>query len=140
MTRDPIFSLTKKDFNVRWFSGTGPGGQHRNKSQNCCEITHIESGIKAQATGSRERSTNKRQAFQELARRLTPWIKKKVGIDDPVDGRQTEVIRNYHGVRNEVKDHASDLRMQYADVVDVGDLSAMIEARAATMAMRGESE
>lgn len=37
------------DFRVEWYSGTGAGGQHRNKHQNSCRITHIESGKVATA-------------------------------------------------------------------------------------------
>jgi len=36
---------TKKDFKIDWYSGSGAGGQHRNKHQNCCRIIHIESGF-----------------------------------------------------------------------------------------------
>lgn len=122
-------TLTKKDFRLRWFSGTGPGGQHRNKSQNCCEITHIATGIKAQATGSRERAANRRDAFKVLARRITPWLKEQLGITDERDERSTEVIRNYHAVRNVVKDKASGVTLSYSEVVGAGDLAAMIDAR-----------
>lgn len=136
MLREPDFSLTKKDFTVRWFSGTGPGGQNRNRTKNCCEIIHTESGTRAQSTAHRNRSANQRDAFRTLARRLTPWIKAEMGLDGPSDGRQGEMVRNYHGVRNEVKDHASGLRRAYAQVVEGGDLGEMIEARALSMIER----
>jgi len=29
------------DFKVEWYSGTGAGGQHRNKHQNSVRLTHI---------------------------------------------------------------------------------------------------
>jgi len=133
--KEPDLSLTKKDFTVRWFSGTGPGGQHRNKSQNCIEIIHKESGIKAQCTSHKSRLTNQREAFRLLATRLQPWIKQKLGLgSEGSNGRQTEIIRNYHGVRNEVKDHASDLRLRYTDVVDGCNIGPMIDARRDSMA------
>jgi len=137
MNREPDFSLTKKDFAVRWFSGTGPGGQHRNKTMNCIEITHIETGIKAQATSSRSRQTNQREAFSVLVARLRPWIKEKLGLANNNVDRSDEVIRNYHGVRNEVKDYASKLRQRYTDVVENADLGDMIEARSEAVAIRG---
>ena len=47
--------LTKKDFKLDWFNGSGAGGQHRNKHQNCCRITHIESGLTSIGQDSRSR-------------------------------------------------------------------------------------
>ncbi len=31
--------LSKTDFGLDWFSGSGAGGQYRNKHRNCCRIT-----------------------------------------------------------------------------------------------------
>ena len=54
MQKELLFSITKKDFNLEWFSGSGGGGQHRNKHQNCCRLTHKETRI--MKTGQRQRS------------------------------------------------------------------------------------
>ena len=40
-----LFSITKKDFKIDYFSGTGAGGQHRNRHKNCIRLTHIESNV-----------------------------------------------------------------------------------------------
>lgn len=127
--KKPALSLTRKDFEIRWFSGTGPGGQHRNKTQNCVEITHKESGLSARGTSSRSRITNQKQAFAVLATRLRPWLKEKLGVEDPSRGYCQEVVRNYHAARNEVKDHASGETRRYDDVVDGKAMGDLIEAR-----------
>ena len=121
--------LTKKDFNVDWFSGTGKGGQHRNKHQNCCRITHIATGLRAQGTEARERPANQRKAFERLVSLLLSHYS-----DDP-EGRRTtsEVIRNYHAERNEVKDKASGKTMLYTEVVGKGNINEMIAARRLAM-------
>lgn len=116
--------LTKKDFTVEWFSGTGKGGQHRNKHQNCCRITHIESGLQATGQRSRSRVDNQRDAFKVLVSRII--AKYSVKEERRTD---SEVIRNYHAERNEVLDKASGMKKLYKDVVIDGDLSDMIEAR-----------
>ena len=53
------------DFEIRWFSGSGSGGQHRNKTQNCCQLTHITTGLKESRQG-RERNRNYTQAKTAL--------------------------------------------------------------------------
>lgn len=118
--------FTKKDFKIEWYSGSGAGGQHRNKHQNCCRITHIESGLKAQGTEARDRVTNQRNAFNRLAKLiLSHYINEKTRERTP----SNEVIRNYHGVRNEVHDKESGLKNTYKKVVVDGNLGEMIEAR-----------
>jgi protein subunit release factor A len=123
--------LTKKDFKIEWFSGTGAGGQHRNKHQNCCRIIHIESGLRAQGTESRERVTNQRKAFNRLAALIVTYY----SVAPEERRRGGETIRNYHEVRNEVYDKQSGLKMTYTDIVLKGDISAMIEARRRAMMM-----
>lgn len=118
--------LTKKDFRIEWFSGTGKGGQNRNKRQNCCRITHIETGLRAVGQNGRDRVENQRTAFTTLSKRIIAYYQ---ALDDQPPEISNEVIRNYHAERNEVLDKASGLRRPYKDVVIGGDLSEMIEAR-----------
>lgn len=127
--------LTKKDFNIDWFSGTGAGGQHKNKCQNSVRITHIASGITAVGQSNRSRVANQRDAFNQLAARLLAHYDvygEGEIIDTPHKDAKFgggEVIRNYHAVRNEVHDKASGLKMTYKEVVDNANLEPMIEAR-----------
>ncbi len=62
--------LNEKDISIRWFSGTGAGGQHRNRTQNCCEITHIPTGFKATGQNNRSRVQNQSDAMSELEKRV----------------------------------------------------------------------
>lgn len=116
--------LTKKDFNLEWFSGTGAGGQHRNKHQNCCRITHIESGFVETGQNSRSRSTNQREAFTRLAKRVIAFYQIEYA-----KAISNERIRTYHEPRNIVTDHASGLNQEYRRVVVDGEMEDMIEAR-----------
>lgn len=105
-------SYTRKDFEVDWFSGQGAGGQHRNKHQNCCRITHIASGLRAQSTSHRDRPSNQRDAFTRLAHLLVDTET----IAARRDGQK--VVRTYHFVRDEVIDHGSGLRSSCGVVLD----------------------
>ena len=118
--------LTKKDFKLDWFSGQGAGGQHRNKHQNCCRITHLESGITINGTASRSRVENQRTAFTKLAQLVISWYHNQENKDPNISD---EVIRNYHAVRNEVHDKASGLKQPYKKVVIGGNITDMVEAR-----------
>lgn len=127
--------LTKKDFKLEWFSGTGAGGQHRNKHKNCCRITHIETGLRAQGVDSRERTSNQKVAFQRLAKLILAHY----SVDrEPLI--TNEVIRNYHGARNEVLDKASRLKMSYKEVVNKNNIAPMIEARNIVMNLKENND
>jgi protein subunit release factor A len=124
--------LTAKDFKLDWFSGTGKGGQKRNKTQACCRITHIESGIFAVGQNNRNRIANQRDAFRQLASRIIAYYNQDEDDVIPRSNKgfgSAEVIRNYHAVRNEVHDKASGLKMPYKDIVEDGNLGPMIDAR-----------
>lgn len=54
-----------KDFYVEWFSGTGKGGQKRNKSQSCCRLYHLPTGLVETRQG-RSRVNNENDAKQAL--------------------------------------------------------------------------
>ena len=120
--------LTKKDFKLEWYSGQGAGGQHRNKHQNCCRITHIESGLMRTGARSRSRVENQREAFTSLANHL-------IALEQVQKARITDTphIRTYHEPRNIVTDKASGKRMAYKDLKRGGGLGPMIRARASAM-------
>jgi protein subunit release factor B len=119
---------TKKDFKVEWYSGSGAGGQHRNKHQNCCRIFHPESGLVSNGTGNRSRAANQREAFRNLANKILVWLARKEHKKEI----NTEVIRNYNGYRNEVHDKASGIKRPYTEIVEAGNMEEMIEGRRLT--------
>ena len=64
------FTLDDRDLRLRWFSGTGSGGQHRNKHQNCVEVIHVPTGISRSAQ-TRSRETSLRDARTALEQALS---------------------------------------------------------------------
>jgi peptide chain release factor 1 len=131
MPRELIFQATRKDFRVDLFSGTGAGGQYRNKHQNCVRITHLESGIVTTGQEQRSLDQNKRDAFAKMADLL---VKRAIG--DQRKARwpgNMKIIRTYHEPDNRVVDHASKERQPYTVVVGGRDLARMIIARHSAM-------
>lgn len=57
------------DFRIEWFSGSGAGGQHRNRHCNSCRLIHIPTGIMETRQG-RERISNLRDAKDALIKTL----------------------------------------------------------------------
>lgn len=78
----PEFTLRDDEIRVEWFSGTGKGGQHRNKHQNSCRIIHTPTGTVETRQG-RHRDANYRDARTALEKRLTQHaeIKSKKNTD-----------------------------------------------------------
>ena len=118
--------ITADQFRFEWFSGTGKGGQHRNKHQNCCRCIHEPTGIMANGTSSRSREDNKRNAFLVCRARVERHFHK----DKERGLAGTERIRTYHEPDNRVTDHASGFVDSYTNVVIKGNMDEIIEARA----------
>jgi peptide chain release factor 1 len=60
--------IPERDLKVRWFSGTGAGGQRRNKVMCSVELTHLPTGIARKAeTRSRENSMKEAMASLQAA-------------------------------------------------------------------------
>lgn len=78
--KELLFSLTKKDFEIDWFSGKGAGGQYRNKHQNCCRIRHKESGVIGTGQSHRNRKANQEEAFNNLTSNpnFKMWLNKEI--------------------------------------------------------------
>jgi len=68
-TFESLSNGTSDKLRVEWFSGTGAGGQHRNKSQNSCRITHLPTGV-TETRQSRSREANYRDALKALVDKL----------------------------------------------------------------------
>lgn len=127
MTRTLLFHADRHDFRLDYFSGTGAGGQYRNKHQNCVRLTHLDTGIVTTGQEQRSREQNLRDAFKKMATRLVNCV-----LGDQRKARwpaADDTVRTYHEPDNRVVDHLSGEQQPYAIVVGKRDLSRMIEAR-----------
>jgi protein subunit release factor B len=62
--------MNDKEIRIDFFRASGPGGQHRNKSETGVRLTHLPTGIVVTATESRSRHLNLRQAMARLEAKL----------------------------------------------------------------------
>ncbi len=124
-SRELVFHADRDDFRIDTYRGTGPGGQHRNKTDSCVRITHIESGLAASCCESRSQQQNRKVAFRRLCDLLVErYVPKRIKARNSAGD---EIVRTYHAVDNVVRDRASGLEQRYQDVLD--DPSRMIQAR-----------
>jgi peptide chain release factor 1 len=107
-------SVEDKDLRIEWYSGTGAGGQHRNKHQNSCRITHIPTGIVATAQ-CRSRENSLAEAKQSIMERIDNKFKTQYNNEVACDrksqvgsGMRGDKIRTYRFQDDVVKDHISD--------------------------------
>ena len=75
--RKPLLSVTKNDLEITYYSGTGAGGQHRNRHMNSCRIQHKPSGVIVTASDSRSKDTNTKMAFRRLVNHdsFKKWVR-----------------------------------------------------------------
>lgn len=102
------------DLKIEWYSGTGAGGQHRNKHQNSCRITHIPSGIVV-TSQTRSRQNSLSTAMQDIQQQVDNIAttqynstiasnrKQQVG-----SGMRGDKIRTYRFQDDVVKDHITE--------------------------------
>ena len=125
---DQLIGLSKRDFKVSTFRSSGPGGQHRNKTNTAIRITHTVTGISAESADSRSQSTNKESAFRKLVYKLIAFYDNDKR-ERLMNSGWAEKIRTYHEPRGVVTDHRTGKTKRYSDVMS-GDIDAFIEAAA----------
>ena len=121
-----------KDFKVVYTKGSGPGGQHRNKVETACTITHIPTGMKQSCQSTRSKSKNYELALKTLKSKLAAIEKSdkhnrlnKVRANAVYDtSNGSLVIRTYNYKRNEVKDHRTGKTANLQQILD-GDLELL---------------
>lgn len=117
------YDINEKDLKIEWYSGSGAGGQHRNKHQNSCRLTHLPSGVMV-TSQTRSRQNSYKEALNELKRRLISShsykVKKNIDIDRKLQvgsGMRGDKIRTYRFMDDIVTDHQSSKRAKTSQVM-----------------------
>lgn len=123
--KELLFSVTKNDLEIDWFSGTGCGGQYRNKHQNCCRIRHKDSGAIATGQSQRDRVSNLKEAMENLTKspKFKAWVKVRVGeVTGEKADIEAKVDRAMRHLKFEVKDESGNWKeVQESDILDDSD-------------------
>lgn len=94
--REPLVRVNGRDpKQCRWtyYRASGAGGQHRNKKDTAARVTHLASGVTAQASEHKSREQNKKAAWRRLYEhpKFRLWLKMESAR---VSGWQKE-LENY---------------------------------------------
>lgn len=114
------------DVKLVFFSGTGAGGQHRNKKMNSVRATHVPTGVSV-TRQSRNRDDNVREAMAEIKQRLAEVAARnssertntvrRVQIGS---GMRGDKVRTYRFRDDVVEDHRTGLRISCRDFMRGG--------------------
>lgn len=103
--------VPEADLHLEWYSGSGAGGQHRNKHQNSARLRHLPTGILVTAQ-CRKREESLRQARAALLERLsilaqtdTRGRENMVRADQVGTGMRADKRRTYRFRDDRVQDH-----------------------------------
>lgn len=109
--------IREQDLVIEWYSGTGKGGQNRNKVQACCRLRHIPSGVVVTAQ-TRSRINSEQEARRELKKRLTSSQTSSIREaqaskrkDQVGTGQRGDKIRTIQFQNNVAQDHRNGKRI-----------------------------
>lgn len=80
ISKQKIFTLTKKDFEIQTFQSGGPGGQHQNRVNSGVRIIHRDSGAVGESRTDKSQHRNRRLALERLVKsvKFKVWQARRV--------------------------------------------------------------
>ena len=117
-------TVRREDFEINFYRGSGPGGQHRNKTDSACRMKHIPTGNVTQSEEHKKQGQNKKAAFKRMTDILVPLMKE--AAKPQVESGSSERIRTYHEPDQRVKDHRSGKTYNYKEILD-GKMDKMLD-------------
>ena len=117
-------TVRREDFEISFYRGSGPGGQHRNKTDSACRMKHLPTGNVTQSEEHKKQGQNKKAAFKRMTDILVPLM--RAAAQPQVEAGSTERVRTYHEPDQRVKDHRSGKTYRYKDILE-GKLDEMLD-------------
>lgn len=120
------YRLSDADIEVFVTKDTGPGGQHRNKTESCIVMRHRPTGLEAKSAG-RNQHQNRRQARAVLEARVAAFLADKAQAKRNADrrgqvgtGMRGDKIRTYRVRDDVVIDHRTGTKMRLSALLTGG--------------------
>jgi peptide chain release factor 1 len=119
----PALMREPEHFVKEWYSGSGAGGQHRNKKQNSLRLRHLPTGevVTAQC---RKRPESELMAFTEMSQRLDALCAKDFSAEQSSErraqmgsGQKADKRRTYRFQDGRVLDHLTNKKAPSAKVM-----------------------
>jgi len=99
------------DLEWRWSRGSGPGGQHRNKTESAVDLTHRPTGVTVHCESERSRTQNQSIALTTLRARIAER-QREAALTARAEARRDQVGSGMRG------DKRRTIRYQDSSVVD----------------------
>lgn len=117
------FKLLDREIRIETTRDTGPGGQHRNKTDSCVVMTHLPTGIKAKAA-TRSQHDNRRTARAVLESRVAAHYNQikygalsKLRKDQVGSGMRGDKIRTYRERDDVATDHRNEKKVKLSFIL-----------------------
>ncbi|MEO0292936.1 MAG: peptide chain release factor 1 [candidate division WOR-3 bacterium] len=127
--------IKPEDLKIDFYSASGPGGQHVNKSATAVRIEHKPSGLVVTCQDERSQYQNRMKAMRLLRAKLFEFEKEKEENEIRTKRRQmvgsgdrSEKIRTYNFPQNRITDHRINYTKYNLDSFLDGDLDDLIES------------
>lgn len=116
------YKLKEADIEIFTTMGSGPGGQHRNKTESVVVMRHTPTGIEARAA-AKSQQRNRITARAVLEARVAAHFEGEAGASEAADrrakvgsGMRGDKVRTYREQDNQVTDHRSERKARLGDV------------------------
>lgn len=119
---DVQLAIDSRDLEITTCRGSGPGGQHRNKTDSAVQIKHVPTGLIVRCETERSQLQNKASALSLLKSRL--WQEKQTQATSSRDQERKEQVgsgqrgdkrRSYYFQRDLVVDHVLEREWRLKD-------------------------
>ncbi len=135
-------AISPADLRIDVFRASGPGGQSVNTTDSAVRVTHIPTGVVVSCQDEKSQLKNKNKALKVLRTRLLEAERERLAAERASErrsqvgtGDRSEKIRTYNFPQSRITDHRAGVTVHQLDRVMEGDLDALLDAVAASLAV-----